>query len=66
MAHEHVPQVSQELIKHLRSDRREWQNTVPEKDWDMHQIQRAIGANEVILYLEELLARQMGVLTDYD
>lgn len=54
MAYEHIPQVSPFLINYLRKSRREWQNALPEKDWDQRQIDRAIGANEVIAHLEAI------------
>lgn len=53
MSREHIPTVSPFLIKHLR-ERREWQDRLPDPDWDRDQIQRAIGANEVIQHLIRL------------
>ncbi len=55
MAYEHTPAVSPFLIQHLRRNRREWQNILPEPSWDQRQIDRAIGANEVIQHLEDIL-----------
>lgn len=66
MPSERIPHVTPQLIQHLRDGRREWQNILPDQDWTMDQVQRAIGANEVISHLEELLARQMGVISDLD
>ena len=66
MAHQYVPGVSKELIKHLRESRRDWQDKLPDADWEMAQIQRAIGANEVLRYLEELHERQMGLISEHE
>jgi len=60
----YIPTISPQLIKHLRENRRDWQDKVPEASWSIDQIQRAIGANEVLQYLEELLDRQMGTFND--
>ncbi|WP_159953214.1 hypothetical protein [Rhizobium sp. 18065] len=63
---EYVPTVTPQLINHLRNDRKDWRNAMPEANWTHDQIQRAIGANEVILHLEELLNRQSGLVSDDD
>ena len=63
---EYVPAVSAQLIKHLRSERADWRDAMPEANWSHDQIQRAIGANEVIRHLEDLLNRQMGLVSDDD
>ncbi|TXR49901.1 hypothetical protein [Phyllobacterium endophyticum] len=56
---ERSPHVTSELILHLRN-RREWQNRCPPKEWTLDMIQRNIGANEVIMHLEELLEQSKG------
>ncbi len=60
----YIPAVSPQLIAHLRKNRREWRNEMPPANWSHDQIQRAIGANEVLLHLEELLAKQMGTFDE--
>lgn len=63
---EYVPAVSDQLIKYLRKERADWRDAMPEANWSHDQIQRAIGANEVIRHLEELFDRQMGLVSDDD
>ncbi len=54
-----LPHVDEALIKHLR-ERREWMDKTPDPSWDDTLIQRNIGANAVLLYLEQLLEEQRG------
>lgn len=63
---DYVPAVSDQLIKYLRKERSGWRDAMPEANWSHDQIQRAIGANEVISHLEELFDRQMGLVSDDD
>ncbi|MGZ2448508.1 hypothetical protein ACVIRO_001262 [Rhizobium ruizarguesonis] len=58
-APEQKPMVSQALIDDIRN-RREWQNRCPDPSWDQRAIDRNIGANDVVTYLEELYAQQAG------